>query len=70
MVLNAKIVNQRPNLLIRKKNKAAKINQKDLFSSKFFVEDFLEDINTATLLEQDTHSLENQSIQSRSGFMS
>eukprot|EP00347_Sterkiella_histriomuscorum_P021932 403332268 len=38
---------------IKKRPKASRIQQKDLFSNKFFVEDFLEDINSATILESE-----------------
>ena len=36
---------------MRIKPRASKLTQKDMFNSKFFVEDFLDDINASSLLE-------------------
>lgn len=36
---------------IKKKAKASKLMNIDLFNSKFFVEDFLEDINSNSIIE-------------------
>jgi hypothetical protein len=36
---------------IRKRPKASRIMHRDMFSNKFFVEDFLEDINTNSIID-------------------
>ncbi|CDW76390.1 UNKNOWN [Stylonychia lemnae] len=51
---NKRNSNQKKIQNIKRKPKASRIQQRDLFSNKFFVEDFLEDINSVNLIEQDS----------------
>ena len=53
---------------MKKKQPYVHKNMRDLFNTKFFIEDFLEDINTVSLLDYEEQEQLLQSVKSNHNF--